>query len=129
MAHVKVYGLASNLGMCRTKLSDTVHGCLVEALGLPEDKRFQRFFSLSEADFVFPAGRSSRYTVLEILLFSGRSVEAKKRLIRLLYRRFADELGYPPSDLEVVLIEMPRENWGIRGLPGDELDLAYTVEV
>ncbi len=129
MAQVKVYGLASNLGMCRAKLSVVILACLVEALGLPEDKRFQRFFPLSADDFVFPAGRSSRYTVLEVILFAGRSSETRRTLIRLLMDRFVSELHYDPNDLEVVLLESPRENWGIRGQHGDELDLPYKVEV
>lgn len=28
----------------------------------------------------------------------------------------------------IVLIETPRHDWGIRGMPGDELNLNYTVE-
>ena len=129
MAQVKVYALASNLGMCKPKLSKVVHACLVEALEIPQDKRFQRFFPLTADDFSFPADRSSRYTILEIQMFEGRSVEAKKRLIRLLFERFTAELGYDANDLEVNLIETPRENWGIRGRAGDELELPYEVKV
>ncbi len=129
MAQVKIYALASNLETSRAELSRVVHSCLMDALELPEDKRFQRFFPLAEDDFLFPEGRSSRYTILEIQLFEGRTVEAKKKLIRLLFERFGTELGYDASDLEVNLIETPRENWGIRGLPGDELGLTYKVEV
>ncbi len=129
MAQVKVYALASNLGMCKAKLSEVIHGCLVDALSLPQEKRFQRFFALSADDFIFPEDRGNRYTILEIQLFEGRSEAAKKALIRLLFERFASELGYDINDLEINLIETPRENWGIRGLPGDELMLAYEVEV
>ena len=129
MAQVKVYALASNLGMCKPKLSGVVHDCLVEALGVPGDKKFQRFFPLTADDFLHPADRSSRYTILEIQLFEGRSVETKKRLIRLLHERFTADLGYDVHDLEVNLIETPRANWGIRGRTGDELALTYEVEV
>ena len=129
MAQVKVYALASNLGMTKAKLSSAVHDCLVEALGIPEDKKFQRFFPLTADDFFYPADRSSRYTNLEIPMFEGRSVEAKKRLIRLLYERFTADLGYNANDLEINLIETPRENWGVRGRTGDELELPYKVEV
>ena len=129
MAHVKVYALASTLGMSKAKLSSAIHDCLVEALGIPQDKKFQRFFPLTADDFFYPADRSSRYTILEIQLFEGRSVEAKKRLIRLLYERFTAELGYDANDLEINLMETPRENWGIRGRTGNELELPYEVEV
>lgn len=129
MAQVKVYALAAHLEGCRAQLSDVVHSCLVDALSLPEGKRFQRFFALEPEDFIFPADRGARYTILEIQLFAGRSEAAKKRLIWLLCERFNSELGYDVSDLEVNLIETPRANWGIRGLPGDELALPYEVEV
>lgn len=129
MAQVKVYALASNLGMCKPKLSEVVHSCLVDALALPLEKRFQRFFPLTADDFIFPADRGNRYTILEIQLFEGRSEAAKKRLIRLLFERFVAELNYDVNDLEVNLIETPRANWGIRGLPGDELALSYDVKV
>jgi phenylpyruvate tautomerase PptA (4-oxalocrotonate tautomerase family) len=129
VAQVKVYALAPHLKAHRAQLSDTIHGCLVEALGLPAEKRFQRFFALEPEDFIFPADRSAKYTVLEIQLFEGRSVKAKKALIRLLFARFAAELGYGANDLEVNLLETPRASWGIRGLPGDELALPYEVKV
>lgn len=129
MAQVKVYALASNLGVNKAKLSNTVHDCLVETFGIPKDKKVQRFFPLTADDFFYPADRSSRYTILEIQMFEGRSVEAKKRLIRLLYERFTTELGYEANDLEINLIETPRENWGVRGWTGDELELPYKVEV
>lgn len=129
MAQVKVYTLAPHLKAHRAQLSDTIHGCLVEALGLPAEKRFQRFFALEPEDFIFPADRSAKYTVLEIQMFDGRSDKTKKALIRLLFERFAAELGYSANDLEVNLIETPRASWGIRGLPGDELALPYEVKV
>ncbi|MEY4545235.1 MAG: hypothetical protein RL685_1430 [Pseudomonadota bacterium] len=128
MAQVKIYGLASSLRPIRARLSDTIHACLVEALELPADKRFHRFFALEREDFVYPLGRSDRYTILELNMFEGRSVETKKRLIRLLFERLAP-LGIAVEDLEITIIETPRHNWGIRGLPGDELGLTYEVEV
>jgi len=129
MAQVKIYALAPHLRTCRTELSDVVHSCLVDALELPEEKRFQRFFALEPEDFIFSDDRTGCYTILEIQLFAGRSEAAKKGLIRLLFKRFSSELGYDVSDLEVHLSETPRANWGIRGLPGDELALAYEVEI
>ena len=129
MAQVKIYALAAALEGQKEKLSNTVHSCLVDAFALPEDKRFHRFFPLAAEDFVFPAGRSERYTILEISMFEGRSDEAKKQLIRLLFERFTAELGYDVRDLELTLFETPRTNWGIRGVPGDELELSYQVEV
>jgi phenylpyruvate tautomerase PptA (4-oxalocrotonate tautomerase family) len=129
MAQVKIFGSRAALDAVKSELSDIVHECLVEALGLPKDKRFQRFFGLEQGDFVYPAGRSERYTIVEVSLFEGRSVEAKKAFVRALYERTHARLGLSANDLEITLFETPRHNWGIRGLPGDELTLGYAVDV
>jgi phenylpyruvate tautomerase PptA (4-oxalocrotonate tautomerase family) len=129
MAQVKIYGRAGHLSAHRETLSDCVHSCLVDALQLPADKRFQRFVGLADGDLVAPGDRSERYTIIEISMFEGRSVEAKKALIRLLFQRCAERIGIQPDDLEITIFETPRWNWGIRGLPGDELDLGYPVTV
>ena len=62
-------------------------------------------------------------------MFEGRSVEAKKALIRLLFERLETDCGITPRDVEITIFETPRHNWGIRGLPADELTLDYTVKV
>jgi phenylpyruvate tautomerase PptA (4-oxalocrotonate tautomerase family) len=129
MAQIKIYGLTSSLRPMQGKLSDAIHACMIEALELPADKRFHRFIALEREDFIFPLGRSERYTILEVSMFEGRSLEAKKRLIRLLFERLDSQLGIAAEDLEITISETPRHNWGIRGLPGDELGLTYKVEV
>ena len=129
MAQVKIYGTQARLPARRDALSDVVHECLVEAFALPPDKRFHRLFALAPEDFRYPAGRTEDYTIIELVLFEGRTVEAKKQLYALLYERFERELGIAPADLEITLIETPRHDWGIRGVPGDELGLDYRVEV
>jgi 4-oxalocrotonate tautomerase family enzyme len=61
-------------------------------------------------------------------LFEGRTKETKKELIRTIFRRFEGELKIAPQDVEITLHESPKENWGIRGKPGDELALNYKIE-
>lgn len=128
MAQIKIYGHAAQLGVNRRAISDAIHACAMAELGLPADKRFHRFIPLETADFIHPADRSERYTIIEVSLFEGRQVETKKQFIRALFARFA-ELGLASAqDLEITLTETPRHNWGIRGLPADELTLNYKVE-
>ena len=129
MAQVKVYGLRSRLSARSKELSDAVHESLMEAFGLPADKRFQRFFLLERDEFVFPPDRSDDYTIVEISVFEGRSSEAKKRLIKALFSRVQARTSLSAQDLEITIIETPRANWGIRGQPGDELTLNYEVDV
>ncbi|MEU6740671.1 tautomerase family protein [Streptosporangium sandarakinum] len=128
MAQVKFYGRRDVWAGRRRELSDTVHGCLTEAWKLPADKRFHRFLLLDAEDMVCPQ-RSERYLIVEIVCFEGRSPQAKRDLIRTLFARAQEELGLPPADLEIVILEAPQVNWGIRGLPGDELALTYPVTV
>jgi phenylpyruvate tautomerase PptA (4-oxalocrotonate tautomerase family) len=128
MAQIRIYGRRDHLSRARAGLSDAIHGCMMEALGLPADKRFHRFVGLDAADFIYPPDRDARYTIVEISMFEGRAVETKRRLIRLLFERLEAECGIAPGDVEITIFETPRHTWGIRGLPADELSLNYTVE-
>lgn len=129
MVQIKIYGLREHLDPIKPLLSDVIHVCVMEAFQYPADKRFHRFFPLDRADFFYPAGRSDRYTILELSLIEGRSVAAKKQLMRLLFDRLQQEFGIPPADLEMTFFESPKHNWGFRGLPGDEHQLNYKVEI
>ncbi len=129
MAQVKVFGLRSHLSPITAAVSDVIHSCVVDALQFPLDKRAHRFFPLEPSEFFYPAGRTEKYTIIECSMFEGRSVEAKKTLIRLLFERFHQQLAIPPADLEITIFETPKHNWGFRGLPGDEHTLNYKVEV
>jgi len=84
---------------------------------------------MDAANFLYPAGRTDRYTIIEISMFEGRSIETKKRLIQLLFERIHAALGISTQDIEITISETPKHNWGLRGLPGDEVGLNYKVDV
>jgi Tautomerase enzyme len=126
MVQVKIYGLKPHLTPIKSELSDLVHSCVVDSLNYPPEKRFQRFFLLDPADFIYPVDRTPRYTIIEISMIDGRSVEVKKHLIRLLFERLPS-LGIDGNDLEITIFENPKSNWGFRGLPGDEHQLSYKI--
>ena len=127
MAQIKVYGNRSVWGARRVEVSDALHEVLVRTWQLPAEKRFHRFLLLDDGDLVAP--RSDAYLVVEIVCFTGRSREAKRALIAALYDDVVPRLGLSVDDLEIVILESPRENWGIRGVSGDELALSYRVDV
>ena len=129
MAQIKIYGMKEHLNPVKAKLSDIIHSCVVDALHYPQDKRAHRFFGLESDDFYYPAGRTDKYIIIEISMFEGRSTEAKKRLIRLLFERISAQLAISTQDIEMTIFETPRHNWGMRGLPGDEVGLSYQVDV
>ena len=129
MAQIKVYGIDSHLNLIKEQLSDVIHSCVVEALVFPENKRFHRFFSMKKEDFFYPSSRSRAYTIIEIMMIEGRTVETKKRLIRLLFERIRKELGIQAVDIEIVIQEAPSYQFGFRGMTGDEMFLDYKVEI
>lgn len=110
-------------------LSETIHKSVVDALSYPAEKRFHRFIALESENFVFPSNRTHEYIIIEISMFEGRSVEAKKALVHALYKNIAGSCGISTNDVEITIFETPKENWGIRGIPGDELALNYKVNV
>jgi phenylpyruvate tautomerase PptA (4-oxalocrotonate tautomerase family) len=129
MSQIKIFGIREQLNPIKAQLSDVIHACVVEALHYPPEKRAHRFFPSEKSDFYYPPDRSERYTILEISMFEGRSIETKKHLIRLLFERVERELGIASKDLEITIFETPKHNWGFRGLSGDEISLNYKVEV
>lgn len=129
MGQIKIFGLAHELNKHKHKMSDVIHSCMVDGLKFPPEKKFQRFFPMDTADFYFPTGRTEKYTIIEVSMFEGRSVDAKKEFIGLVYRRFREQLDILENDIEITIFETPMFNWGIRGLPGDELTLNYKVNV
>jgi 5-carboxymethyl-2-hydroxymuconate isomerase len=128
MVQTKIYGLREHLDPIKSELSDIIHSCIMDALQYPSDKRAHRFFPLDASDFFYPAGRTDRYTIIEFSMIEGRSVETKKQLIQLLFER-VQSLGISTQDLEMTIFETPKQNWGFRGLPGDEHQLNYKIEV
>lgn len=110
-------------------LLDAVHTSLVDALKIPEDDRNQRLDEYAHDDFLVPPGRTDRYVLIEITMFPGRSLDARRNLYRLLVDRLA-QLGIPETDIIIVLHEPPLHNWGIRGgQPASEVRLGFKLDV
>jgi phenylpyruvate tautomerase PptA (4-oxalocrotonate tautomerase family) len=78
---------------------------------------------------IVPTGRSERYTRVEIEMFSGRSIEAKRALYGSVVQNLV-ALGVPATEIKIILLEVPAQNWGLRGgLPASEIDLGFKVDV
>ena len=129
MAQVKIYGIKERLIPVRERLAEVIHACVMEALEFPADKRAHRFFPMDRENMLYPAGRSDAYTVIEITMIEGRTVEARKRLIRLLFDHIKAQVGIDHQDLEICIQESPAHNWGFRGMHGDEIQLNYRINV
>jgi len=126
---IRIYGIREHLDPVKALLSDVINECMVEALTFPANKRCHRFFPMDKNDFYYPEGRSEAYTVIEISMMEGRSVEARKQLIHLLFEKLEKKIGIAPVDLEITIFESPAGNWGFRGVTGDDAKLGYNVNV
>jgi hypothetical protein len=94
-------------------LLDAVHDALVEAFKIPDSDRHQQLLELPAEHFEIPADRSEAFTVVEIMAFPGRSLDAKRALYASMARRF-EAAGVSAADQFVVLVEPPLENWSPR---------------
>ena len=110
-------------------LIEAVYQAQREALQVPEDDRQIRYIEHRPEHFAVPPGKTENYTFVEILLFPGRSLQAKRQLYASIVRRFG-ALGIAPADVFIVLQEPPLDNWGIRGgVPASEVDLGFNLNV
>jgi hypothetical protein len=121
MPQVTITGYATFLPGVREAMSALVAECAGETLGVRAGALAHRFVALDAAHLRAPEDRSERYTLVELRLFAGRTVEAKKAFYAAMYRRCAAELGIEPVDLEIIVLDQPRHDWALRGRPGDEL--------
>jgi phenylpyruvate tautomerase PptA (4-oxalocrotonate tautomerase family) len=126
---ITVYGIDTELNPIKSRMSDTLHQCMMTVLGMPEDKRAHRFVPLPAENFYYPGGRTPAYTVVEINMMAGRTRETQKALIQSIFAAFERDLGIQPVDVEITITEQPAHCWGFRGITGDQAALTYKVNV
>ena len=132
MALVRIEILEGRTRREKQELLDAVHEALVSALGVPRGDPALRVVEHNPANFLRPGSphaTSERYTLVEIVMFAGRSAQAKRALYEEIVRRF-ERLGISGDDVTIVVLESPRCNWGVQGgLPAREVELGFQVEI
>jgi len=112
-------------------LMEAVHAALREAFEiLPGDKNV-RLIAHDPHRFACPPDRKSPelYTHISIDAFAGRSLDAKRKLHQVIVRNL-EALGIPKDHVKILLREIPKENWGIRGgQAGCDVELGFKVDV
>src|ERR1700704_841367 len=103
---------------------EAVQSALREALKIPEGDRTLRLIEHPASHFAVPPGRGERFTLVEVTMFSGRSMGAKRALYQAIVRNLA------ALDIKITLIETPADNWGLRGgMAASEIDLGFKIDV
>jgi phenylpyruvate tautomerase PptA (4-oxalocrotonate tautomerase family) len=110
-------------------LIDAVQSALVSAIKIPDWDRDIVVELFDDKRRIVPPGKSERFTRIEIELFSGRSIEAKRHLYEAIVRNLS-AADVPEDEIKIILLEVPPQDWGIRGgRPASEVDLGFKIEV
>ncbi len=109
---------------------DGIHAALMEAIQIPAEDRYQRLYEMDPPNVEIAADKSQNYTFIEITLFKGRSLEAKKKLYQAIVNNLARDPGIDRNDIMIVLHEPPLENFGVRGgKPASEVELTHRIDI
>lgn len=115
--------------VAKGELIAAVQSAMLSAIKIPEWDRDVVVDVYDVNRRIIPTGRSEKFTRVEIELFAGRSIEAKRALYRTIVRNLA-ALGVPENDIKIILLEVPLQNWGIRGgVPASEIDIGFKIDV
>jgi phenylpyruvate tautomerase PptA (4-oxalocrotonate tautomerase family) len=112
-------------------LLENVHAAMREAFKIPAWDKNIRLVVHEQHRFPCPPGRSQpeSYTHISIDAFAGRSLDAKRDLYRAIVDNL-EPLGIPKDHVKILLREIPRENWGIRGgQAACDVELGFEVQV
>jgi phenylpyruvate tautomerase PptA (4-oxalocrotonate tautomerase family) len=112
-------------------LMEAVHSALREAFAIKAGDRNVRLVVHEPHRFACPPERQhpEAYTHISIDAFAGRSVDAKRALYRGIVEKLVP-LGIPRDHVKILLRELPRENWGIRGgQAACDVELGFKIDV
>ena len=101
----------------------------MHALRTPSEEPLARLIEHPASDYLTPRTAGARFTRIEIVLFRGRSLDAKRKLYQAIVQHLRP-FDVPPEDVKVVLIEITSENVGFRGgQAACDVNLGYTLQV
>jgi len=112
-------------------LMEAVHAALVSAFRILPTDRNVRLVVHEPHRFACPPrlAQPELYTHVSIDAFVGRSLDAKRALYRAVVENLG-ALGIPKDHVKILLRELPRENWGIRGgQAAIDVELGFKVDV
>jgi phenylpyruvate tautomerase PptA (4-oxalocrotonate tautomerase family) len=114
-----------------TALMEAVHAALREAFRIVPGDRNVRLVVHQPHRFGCPPhlAQPELYTHVSIDAFAGRSLDAKRALYRAIVENLS-ALGIPKDHVKILLREVPRENWGVRGgQAACDVELGFKIDV
>jgi phenylpyruvate tautomerase PptA (4-oxalocrotonate tautomerase family) len=112
-------------------IMEAVYSGLLSAFKiLPTDKNV-RLIVHEPHRFACPPDKETPeyYTHISIDAFSGRSIEAKRKLYSNIVQNL-EKLNIPKNHVKIMLREIPTENWGLHGgQAACDIDLGFKIDV
>lgn len=115
MPLVRVEIIKGKDNIYKKTLLDAIHEALVNALQIEEWDRFQRLYEIDDELFERSAGKTDKFTMIELTMFPGRTKEQKARIYEEIVRELQERLEIEATDVFIVINEPPNENWGLAG--------------
>jgi phenylpyruvate tautomerase PptA (4-oxalocrotonate tautomerase family) len=113
----------------KKSILNAVHDSLVTAFKIPDHDRNQRIIEIEPDNLEYSQGKSENFVTIEMTVFPGRSIQAKRSLYQEIVSRL-HRLDIQGDDILIVLNEPHLENWGIRGgYPANEVDIGFNLNV
>lgn len=112
-------------------LIEAVHSALREAFKILPDDKNVRLVVHQPHRFACPPDQEKpeAYTHIGIDVFPGRSLDAKRKLYQAIVNNL-EPLGIPKNHVIILLREIAKDNWGIRGgQAGCDVELGFKLEV
>ncbi len=107
---------------------DEFHKIMVDILKIPDNDRLV-ILDQKTNGFYQPTNYSGKYIVFEIDMFSGRTIETKRKLYKELIE-LANSVGGGNCSANVILKEVEKENWGVeRGKPASDVNLGFKTNI
>jgi len=131
MALAKIELLQGRSAHEKREIVEAVGAALSEALRAPRGDPSVRLIEYPPEQFSVPYRdrHSSRYTIVEVTMFAGRSMDTKRRLYEAIVRALGG-CDVPARDVLIVLHEPDMQNWAVDGgAPASEVDVGFKVDI
>jgi phenylpyruvate tautomerase PptA (4-oxalocrotonate tautomerase family) len=98
------------------RVGTVVYESMRRTINVPEHDNFQILSEHDEHHFVYDPQylgirRSNALVFIQITLNEGRTLDQKKLLYRSIAEGLHQQLGVPPADVFINLVEVRKENW------------------
>lgn len=116
MPLVRIEIIAGKSAEYKKQLLEGVHVALCKSLGVADWDRFQRLYELPPENFERSEGKTEQFTLIEVTMFPGRSMEQKAGMYQAIVDELKERLHIEATDVFIVIQEPKNENWGLAGI-------------